>query len=740
MAGPPQAENLEPLPENVARMLACARAGRDEDLEAAWMAALEGGTVEVDHLRMVLEQVAAHSNRKLLESLLWLLVTLTTEGQGAEIALDVIWRAKDLLPDADTLRDEIGGLYRSASASVAGIDTLVAMTVGRRDIPLKEALPLLERLLKLPPGTFVSDARRKSPGCITGSDAARKVLVVSFGESERAYDALALDALDVLEADDFRALAIFDKPRLEVLAKDDPALLVRLVLKVHGPRLNLKDLKTRLAGVAVSTSGWSKWWAGAKAAVKRHPLIDMSEGTQPDFLLRQRAISYEEEARDKYASAPSLEDRLLLVLGHLDETGHDPATEEKLLRSFALDLAAPTGAASPVAVLESLAVLAELRRRTGYADLPGLPPDLKIHLEEQADLGPLVASIRNDPLALLTLVLVRETLAERWPEVFAAALPQASQEVADQIAADLSSAGRSDLLSGAAGAVMRQPLACVAALVWLWKSAGAGRYPEALADLSRPSITVRLFQAVNDLALTPTSDKPRQQDLLWQVRRAVAAKEFALLRDLLDHTDAGWAKEIRTAVSRNSGLTDHLRVQVLEVLGHAHPVPIAKTLMPWEEDLVYTTPAALEQRRKQYEELTTVKMIEIANRIGVALGHGDISENSEFTAAMEERDRMTERATAMQTDLVKARPVTTSMASGDFVNVGTRVTARRLSTGQVETLTFLGPWDARTEQGIYYYKAPLAMAFMGKRVGETVTFRTDTAQDEWQIESIRPAI
>ena len=261
-----------------------------------------------------------------------------------------------------------------------------------------------------------------------------------------------------------------------------------------------------------------------------------------------------------------------------------------------------------------------------------------------------------------------------------------------------------------------------------------------MAALGRPSITVRLFQGLNDLALTPPRDKARQQDLLWQVRRAVSARDFVLLKDILDHTDAAWAKEIRTVVSRNAGLTDHLRVQVLEVLGKAHPLPVAKALMPWEEDVVYTTPSALEERRKQYEHLTTVKMIEIANRIGTALGHGDVSENSEFTSALEERDRMTERANTMQIDLAKARVITRSMAAGDFVNVGTQVVAKRLPDGPTETLTFLGPWDAKTDRGIYYYKAPLALAFMGRRVGETVTYQTDAGQTQWEVLEIRPAI
>lgn len=743
MAKEPQDENAELLPEDVAKLLRLAAGKQPDELEAVWMAAIEGGTISPEHLVMILEQVAAHQTPKTTESQVWLLLSMIGEAQGPEAALDLAWRARDILPNSDSLREEIAGLYHDVYEDTSGIETLAAMTIQRKDVPLKEALPLLERLLQLPAGTYVSDSRRKSPGRIMGPDAARKVLVVSFGESERAYDALALDVLEVLEADDFRALALFDKPRLEVLAKEDPACLVRIVLKAYGPRLSLKDLKARLVDTAVSSGGWTKWWAGAKTAIKRHPLIEMSEGGQPDFFLRQSPISYEEEAREKYASAHSLEDKLLLILGHLNETGHDPATEEALLRSFAADLAAPTGkatAGSPLAVLESLAVLAEIRRRTGYGDLPALPAELKAQLEGEADLPGLLTLSRRDELAQLILTLARETLPEKWPEIFAAALPASSQEVCERMAADLASAGRMDLVASAAAAIMRQPNESVPALTWLWKSAAQGKYPEALGEFSRPSITIRLFQALNEVALTPTDDKPRQQDLLWQVRRTVAAKDFSLLKDILDNTDAGWAREVRAAVTRNSGFTDHLRIQILEVLGKAHPVPIAKTLAAWDEDVVYTTPAALEARRKQYEHLTTVQMIEIANRIGIALGHGDISENSEFTAALEERDRMTERANAMQTDLAKAKPITRTMAMSEFVNIGTTVTAKRLSSGQIETLTFLGPWDAAVEKGIYYYKAPLALAFMGKRVGETVILRTDSGEEQWEIESIVPAI
>jgi transcription elongation GreA/GreB family factor len=41
---------------------------------------------------------------------------------------------------------------------------------------------------------------------------------------------------------------------------------------------------------------------------------------------------------------------------------------------------------------------------------------------------------------------------------------------------------------------------------------------------------------------------------------------------------------------------------------------------------------------------------------------------------------------------------------------------------------------------IYYYKAPLAKAFMGKRVGETVTLKAESGSEQWEILEIRPAV
>jgi len=753
MATQSQSDNAGPYVEQVARLVGLVRSGDSDELEAAWMELLEDEAVRLDDLGPVLDEIASQNNAKLMESLLWLLISIWNEQRGASAALEAVWQVAGLLPDTPTLRDEIAALYRAVHARAPAIDVLVEMTLLRKGLPPAAAVAAVERLIALPPGTYVSDSRRKSPGRVLGVDTGRKVLAVSFGESDRAYDALSVEALEVLEADDFRALAVFDRPCLETLARDDPAGLVQLALKVYGPRMGMKDLKARLAA-AVGAEAWSKWWSTVRMQVKRSPLIEMSEGPQPEFFLRQRAVTYEQTARERFDSARKTEDKLLVVLGYLGEAGHNPAAEAEMLRSFAADVERLAAPGVRPERLAALTVEAEVRRHLGEAAPPPLAAE--VLAAAPADLAVQAVSVCDDGLATRMLAFLRENLPDRWLDIYAAAMPAASAEVCDHIAADLAAAGRQDLLAAAAAEIVRRPVPCAAALAWLWKNATAEKYAPALGDLSRPSMTVRLFQALNEVALMDMPDfergvrdraplshdslKGRKLELLSLMRRTLSAKEFATLRDILDHTDAGWAKEIRTVVSRNAGLSDHLRVQVLDVLSHVHPVPITKTVPPWEEDVIYTTQAAVEARQKEFEELVHVKLPQNSSAIGAAAALGDVSDNAEFQSALEERGRLTERANAMQADLVKAKPIPRFMAQGDTVNIGTTVRARRFSTGQEETLTFLGPWDAATQKGIYFYKAPLALAFMGKAVGDTVVLQADAGEERWKILEVKPAI
>ena len=78
-------------------------------------------------------------------------------------------------------------------------------------------------------------------------------------------------------------------------------------------------------------------------------------------------------------------------------------------------------------------------------------------------------------------------------------------------------------------------------------------------------------------------------------------------------------------------------------------------------------------------------------------------------------------------DLSRARPIVFDVVPTDRVSVGARVTVRD-EQGQERRMSFLGPWDTDPHRGVFYYRAPLPMALMGHRVGETVAIETANGQ------------
>ena len=715
-----------------ARLVSLAAARALGDLEAAWMEAVEEDALDAEAACAVLRALAEQEAPKALESLLWMAMETWGERGQADQARAVVRDTADRLPASGLLREAAAATYRRAAAGAAGLDTLLAMTLGRDDLPLGTAVERLETLLDLAPGTFVVDPRRRHPGCVVGVDTERKVLKVSFGESERGYDAESVTHLEPGDEDDYRALVAFAPDRLREMADAAPAHLARVVLRAHGPRLKFREFKAVLEP-AVASKDWTKWWAGARDAVKRSPHIEMSDSAQPALALRAQPVAFETEREHAFLEAEG-EDRLALVLTYLDETGHDPEAEAALLADFAEALAETVAGTGPAPErLGALAVLAEIRRRhpetvsepaAGVADV--VPPER---------LPAAVAALADTSVVGCALALVRRALPEAWPAVFAEALAASRLPAAcEQMAAALNEAGHGDRLREAAEAILHRPDDAPAAAYWLWSAVTAGRYGDALAGIDPVVLTIRFLLAVDHLGRDARDDRSLRP-VVAEIRSALDPRSNPAVERVLEASDDAQARDIRAGIDRNTVLTDALRSRLLDLVRRTHPEHfVARTVEPWEQDdVIYTSERALRRQEEVYGELVTTKMMANAQAIGDAAARGDLSENAEFTAALEEQQRLSERAERLQADIARARIISPGMAAGETVTVGSRVRARDSETGDEETFTFLGPWDTDVERRIFYYRAPLALAFMGKAVGETAVFGEGDKRRSWQI-------
>lgn len=714
------------------RLISLAAARALGDLEAAWMGAVEEDVLDADTACAVLHALADQEAPKALESLLW--VTLETWGESGrgDQARAVVRRLAGRLPSGEVLREAVAGAYRRACPDAAGLDTLLAMTLGRDDLPMGAAVERLETFLDLAPGTFVVDPRRRHPGCVVGVDAERRVLKVSFGESERGYDADSVVHLEPGDEDDFRALLAFAPQRLREMAEAAPAHLARIVLRAHGPRLKFREFKAALDPV-IPSKDWTKWWAGARDPVKRSPHIEMTDSAQPALALRAQPVAFEREREHAFLEAQG-EDRLTLVLAYLDETGHDAEAEAALLADFAEALAETLAGGGPANDrLGALAVLAEMHRR--HPDTVAEPSVALADVAPPDRLPATVAALAEASVVGCVLALVRRVLPEAWPEIFTSSLAASRlPEACEQMAAALAEAGRSDRLREAAEAILHRPDDAPAAAFWLWSAVAAGRYADALAGIDPVVLTIRFLLSADHLGRDARDDRSLRA-VVAAIRSALDPRANPALNRVLEAADDAQARDIRAAVDRNAVLTDALRSRLMDLVRRTHPEHFAaRTVEPWEQDdVIYTSERALRKQEEVYGELVTTKMMANAQAIGDAAAHGDLSENAEFTAALEEQQRLSERAERLQADIAQARIISPSMAAGATVTVGSKVRARDAETGAEEMFTFLGPWDTDIERRIFYYRAPLALAFMSKAVGETAVFGEGEKRRAWEI-------
>jgi transcription elongation factor GreA len=137
----------------------------------------------------------------------------------------------------------------------------------------------------------------------------------------------------------------------------------------------------------------------------------------------------------------------------------------------------------------------------------------------------------------------------------------------------------------------------------------------------------------------------------------------------------------------------------------------------WESGDVWTTRRGLDAYRSELRHLQDVRIPENSEAIGRAASFGDLSENSEWEAAIEEQRNLTSRAMQMETDLRAARLIEDVTLPENTVAPGITVRYQELPEGPEHTVTLLGPWDTH-EENVISYRSPLASGILGLHPGD----------------------
>lgn len=156
-----------------------------------------------------------------------------------------------------------------------------------------------------------------------------------------------------------------------------------------------------------------------------------------------------------------------------------------------------------------------------------------------------------------------------------------------------------------------------------------------------------------------------------------------------------------------------------------------------EEKEVLLTQEGYDKLEKEVEYLRTEKRAEIAERIKVALGFGDLSENSEYDEAKNAQAENETKIANLEAKLRYAKIIDESEIDTKTVQVGNTVKVKDLEFNEEEEYTIVGSTEVDLSQNKISNESPVGAALLGAKKGEEVEVKVPAGVVKYKIISIK---
>lgn len=140
---------------------------------------------------------------------------------------------------------------------------------------------------------------------------------------------------------------------------------------------------------------------------------------------------------------------------------------------------------------------------------------------------------------------------------------------------------------------------------------------------------------------------------------------------------------------------------------------------------------------KELEKLKTVTRYEIAERIKVALGFGDLSENSEYDEAKNAQAANEIKIAELEEKIKYAKIIDESEIDTEVVQVGNIVKVYDMEYDEDIEYTIVGSTEVDLSQNKISNESPIGQALLGKKKNNIVEVQAPSGIIKLKIKSIK---
>lgn len=149
---------------------------------------------------------------------------------------------------------------------------------------------------------------------------------------------------------------------------------------------------------------------------------------------------------------------------------------------------------------------------------------------------------------------------------------------------------------------------------------------------------------------------------------------------------------------------------------------------------VLLTQEKYDELQRELEYLITQKRAEVSEKIRIARGFGDLSENAEYDEAKDEQAKVEADIIRIEQQLNKAEIIKiNSNATNKVVSIGDRVKIRDKAKGRELDLKIVGTIEANVDQNLISNESPLGKALLNAKEGDVVEVKTKSNKLNYEV-------
>ncbi len=694
-------------------------------LEDRFLADLQKRPVPIDSLLGTLRFVRASGQQETAEN--WaqtLKETLIESGEGqALLRLCLLW---------SRWRGDSRAFGAFCHEVLAKVDSdrlwaACVNSVGFGELAPSESLRRLTLLLACRPGTFCMD-KTWGFGVVKRMDDFYKRMVVDFTLKPNHVLSLAYAAETLVPVDENHLLARRHRhpDKIEQLAREHPAEIVRMALRDFGP-LSANRLESLLTDQRiVNASQWKRFWEAARKELKSDPLVELPSRRTEPLVLRDSAKAYDSAWFETLKNERDT-DRIVRSIRELEEATDpselDDAAREVLANRLAF--AAKGAYNTQPALYARLALLVD---RWGL-ERPDLS-EMRKHLRENNRFLRASETLTARECGGLARMLLAD--ADAAPQLLEA-LPRMNYNM---LAESLEAMRKHDEI-GRVQKRCRELLAATsvppALLVWTL------RHHESLVDWPLPALYELMAHAiaiVEDNTLSGEDLRMQKQLTALFEQAKWFAKAFLALSDIQRAAlfDRIFANQLlwdpttqRTIIGR----------MIKHAPGLADRKHSGNANTPSAPAMRWTSWRSLRERQAQFRKLVEEEIPANSHDIAVARSYGDLRENFEFQSAKQQQAILLQRRDEWDRDLKQVRGTNFSDVGTDKIGMGVQVRLQH-ADGHEQVVAILGEWDRDEQLGILPNLGRLAQTLDGHKAGDQVSIPGPSGDEIVTVRAVEP--